>query len=131
MLQKLKKQQNQKGFTLIELMVVIAIIGILAAIAIPQFAAYRNRSYMSELEKYAHTYGNAQEAYFVDFDTYAPAAVSLVDNATYGVPALKGYMTMRARVGDATSFSFDVVDTLHAINPTSFVTYDSAAGGIQ
>jgi type IV pilus assembly protein PilA len=48
MLQKLRG--NSQGFTLIELMIVIAIIGILAAIAIPNFIAYRDKSFCSRAE---------------------------------------------------------------------------------
>ena len=83
MLTKLTKK-DEKGFTLIELMIVIAIIGILAAIAIPQFSAYRTRSYNSAAQADLRNAATAQEAYQVDNQSYCSAVANLV-GATYGL----------------------------------------------
>jgi type IV pilus assembly protein PilA len=69
--------RNEKGFTLIELMIVIAIIGILAAIAIPQFSAYRIRGYNASAESQVRNVATALEAYFVDNNTYTTDATLL------------------------------------------------------
>nr|WP_321400272.1 prepilin-type N-terminal cleavage/methylation domain-containing protein [uncultured Desulfobacter sp.] len=66
----LRKQNNQKGFTLIELMIVIAIIGILAAIAIPQFSKYRAKSYNAASVSDAKNIKTELEGYYAEWDTY-------------------------------------------------------------
>lgn len=59
-----KLNRNQKGFTLIELMIVIAIIGILAAIAIPNYISYRDKSYCSAAESDANAIAGGLADYF-------------------------------------------------------------------
>jgi type IV pilus assembly protein PilA len=78
MLQKLRNT-NEKGFTLIELMIVIAIIGILAAIAIPNFISYRNKAYCSAAERDATSVAAGIADYF-----------SIPTNTTVSVEALTG-----------------------------------------
>ena len=77
MLKKFTKK-NEGGFTLIELMIVIAIIGILAAIAIPQFSHYRIQSYNSSANADLRNAVTAQEAYFIDKKIYSAQIADLV-----------------------------------------------------
>lgn len=63
-------RRAQRGFTLVELMIVVAIIGILAAIAIPQFSAYRAKAYNSAANSDLKNMKTGMEAYMADRQAY-------------------------------------------------------------
>ncbi len=67
--------RNAKGFTLIELLIVVVIIAILAAIAIPKFAATKEQAYLSNMKSDLRNLATAQEAYSSDNGTYYNGAV--------------------------------------------------------
>jgi type IV pilus assembly protein PilA len=92
-----KRSRNRGGFTLIELMITVALIGTIAAIAIPNFMTYQARSRRSEA--YANVAGiaRAYKSYQADHGTYpdmvtetsaqGAAAASLPDPAAHGMTA--------------------------------------------
>ncbi len=66
----IKKMRSKKGFTLIELMIVVAIIGILAAIAIPNFLKFQAKSKQSEAKTNLKAIFTAETSYFGEFNEY-------------------------------------------------------------
>lgn len=72
--------KSKKGFTLIELMIVVAIIGILAAIAIPNFIRFQLKAKTSEGKVNVAAIRTAEEAYFSEFGSYVTGSVSPAAN---------------------------------------------------
>jgi prepilin-type N-terminal cleavage/methylation domain-containing protein len=95
-------RRKDKGFTLIELMIVVAIIGILAAIAIPNFMNYQCKAKQSEAKSNLGNIRTAQEAYYAEHDAYA----TTLSDAGFVVKGAAYYSYTAATASDASGNHF-------------------------
>jgi prepilin-type N-terminal cleavage/methylation domain-containing protein len=114
------------GFTLIELLVVIAIIGILAAIAIPQFATYRRRGYGSQVKSDIRNVATAEEAYFVNANTYLSKASAITSGDLPGYNKSADVTVTAA----GTETTFLLTATHSKCNSSNVWTFASTTGAI-
>ncbi|HUU45796.1 MAG TPA: prepilin-type N-terminal cleavage/methylation domain-containing protein [Acidobacteriota bacterium] len=112
-----KLHRSNKGFTLIELMIVVVIIGILAALAIPRFMASTTKSKQSEAKQLLKQVYVMERAYRQEYDTYwgngvTSDAANPNNFSRIGVQVMTTARYSYAIVSDATTFTVTATGNL-------------------
>jgi type IV pilus assembly protein PilA len=119
-----KSLSKGNGFTLVEILVVFVVIGLLAAIAIPQFMIYRSEAIDAQMKSDLRNASIAVEAYYAK-QSVLPA--SLGETAGYGFQSTNG-VTVSFVILSPTSYTLTAAKT-GGTQPN--FTYDSATGSIH
>jgi type IV pilus assembly protein PilA len=118
----IKLSSGRKGFTLVEILIVVAIIGILAAIAIPQYSRMRTQGMNAAATSALSNLKVAQESYFLDNDEYADTMDKLTD----------WYEPEDGVTVDIIAADFDSWSAwARHLGSTDVFTYSSKEGGLQ
>jgi type IV pilus assembly protein PilE len=88
------------GFTLIELMIAVAIVGILVAVALPQYTGHLRKSRRAEMQAYMMDIAQRQKQYFIDNRGYAATTTTL--NGPTLPSDLTNYYTVTVATGTGT-----------------------------
>jgi type IV pilus assembly protein PilA len=123
-LSRRKSLSNAKGFSLIELLVVVAIIGLIAAVAIPQFLSYRARAIDSQMKGDLKNAAIAMESYFAKNRAYPTSLAAIINGGFTQTPGVDLAI-------DVTSpSSFRITASKPSGTQANF-TYDSSTGAID
>jgi prepilin-type N-terminal cleavage/methylation domain-containing protein len=126
------REMRRAGFTLVELMVVVAIVGVLSVVAIPAFMRFQMRAKSVEAGVNLQAIAKAQESYFAEYGTYVSASVpvpaTIPGAMKAGWPGSAGFSTLGWDPEGAVHFQYVV----YADSPgggNALIRYTAEAAG--